>query len=507
MKLFQRAEATAPLSRWLYLYPIIFGLAYSQGALFSSNQNTKFITGLALAGYGDIAADWMAGITDPFPLFSHLLAWQYQFLGLYAGTHLSFFLLAAAYGLLGVQLAKSLFSSNETKQRAQWLFCLLWLLVHTIGLRGVFQSIIPDGLAGQYMLGDYYQPCCFGVLLLAAIAAYQTKRLLAAAACLIAAPLFHPAYLISSAFVAAALVSIPANKALGIPWCRRLLFTLLVAAGIGACCLWNATALTSGDPAVRDAAYRLMAETRIPHHALPTHWHPLGTAVFFIAGFCAAWLGRRQLAGQLLFMLIGIVAAAVGWALVDFNPTVAVAAPWRVSVLLAPLSWVVLLAALAERLADKYYFSMPPAGALRKWLATACLCACLAGMLHLGLEYYRKAQREDYGLCRFLRQYHTAGSQYLIPPQETRIRLEAGVPVFATRKSHPTKDSEFLAWNVRIEAARQVYDGSPAALQKLMKDHAITHIVWPETKGNFPFPALGSRVYTDSNYSLWVLAK
>ncbi len=51
----------------------------------------------------------MARITDPFPLFSHLLQWQYQLLGLYAGTHLSFFLIAGAYGILGVLLAKSFF--------------------------------------------------------------------------------------------------------------------------------------------------------------------------------------------------------------------------------------------------------------------------------------------------------------------------------------------------------------------------------------------------------------
>ncbi len=109
--------------RWLLLYGILFGLSYPQEALFSSNQNTKFITGLARAGYGDIAADWMARITDPFPLFSHLLQWQYQLLGLYAGTHFSFFLIAGAYGILGVWLAKSFFEETEDRQRAVWVFC------------------------------------------------------------------------------------------------------------------------------------------------------------------------------------------------------------------------------------------------------------------------------------------------------------------------------------------------------------------------------------------------
>jgi len=490
-----------------YLYPIIFGLAYSQEALFSSNQNTKFITGLALAGYRDIAADWMARITDPFPLFSHLLKWQYQLLGLYAGTHLSFFLLAGAYGLLGVYLATTVFKKNAAEQPALRLFALLWLCMHTVGLRGFFQSIFSDGLAGQYLLGEYYQPCCFGVLLLAATAAYVSGRMIAAGVCLILAPLFHPAYLISSALIAFALVIVPANRQLGIPWRRRLLFLILVAAGVGSYALWNFIVLTSGDPAVRSTAHRLMAENRIPQHALPSHWHMFRTMVFFITGGAAAWLGRSKLIGQLLFVLLGLVAAAVLWAMVDFNPTVAVAAPWRVSAMLAPLSWIVLLAAAAEWLAGKKFFILPSSGTLSWWITIACICACLAGVVHVGLGYKKKEQRKEYELVRFLEKQHSAGNQYLIPPEETRIRLEAGVPVFATWKSHPTKDSEFLEWHGRIEQVKTVYDGSQPALQSLINEYGITHMVWPAAQGGFPFAQLGRRVYADGHFSLWDLRK
>src|SRR3954470_9450663 len=94
---------------WFYYYPFLLALAYSQDALFSASQNTKFISGLALAGYGDIARDWMAHITDPFPLFSHLLKWQYRLLGLHAGVHLAFIILVAVYGIAACWLAWELF--------------------------------------------------------------------------------------------------------------------------------------------------------------------------------------------------------------------------------------------------------------------------------------------------------------------------------------------------------------------------------------------------------------
>lgn len=294
-----------------FLYPVIFALAYSQAALFSGNQNTKFISGLARAGYGDIAADWMARITDPFPLFSHLLDLQYRLFGLHLANHGSFYLLAGAYGFLGVFIAHKLIKESSVKNTALFLFSLLWLFIHVTGLRGFFHSIFPEGLAGQYLLGDYYQPCCFGVLLIAAVAAYMSGYLVSAAICLVAAALFHPTYLISSALIAVTLVIVPANKDLSIPYGRRFLFVALVAMGVGAYAIWNSTVLTSGDPVVRDRAYRLLAETRIPQHALPSHWDRYKTISFFVTGGAAAWIGRKQLVGQLMFVLLGIVAATV----------------------------------------------------------------------------------------------------------------------------------------------------------------------------------------------------
>ena len=379
------------------------------------------------------------------------------------------------------------------------------------GVRNLWSDVFPEGLAGQYMLGDYYQPCCFGVLLFAGIAAYISGRILPAAACFMLAPLFHPAYLISSALIAAALIVLPANRGLGIGRDKRILFILLVAAGVGAYGFYNMNSLTSGDPAVRIAAHRLIAETRIPQHSLPSAWKIVPTVLFFLIASAAAWLGRKRLVGQLLVVLVPVVAATVLWAAAAYNPTVAVAAPWRVSVFLAPLSWILLLFALARWIArsTKERLALPLTPRVKKWLVFAGICACLGGVLNLGVDYTRKTRNKEYALTRFLVTYHTSGNQYLIPPEQKRIRLEAGVPVFATWKSHPTKDSEFLDWNKRIEAARTIYEGQAGmaqdALKALLESHAVTHVIWPQSKGAFPFTQMGRRVFGDSCFSLWDL--
>ena len=508
MPVADRADKKTIADRWPYAYPVLFGLAYSQAALFTDNQNTKFISGLAHAGYRDLAADWMSRITDPFPLFSNMLEWQYRLLGLHIGVHLAFLLIVAAYGISGVWLAKSLLAHDEERPRVLFAFSLIWLFIHTIWVRSLWLCLFPDGLAGQYMLGSYYQPCCFGVLLLAGIAAYASGRPMVAAACFVLAQMFHPAYLISSALIATAITVLPANRSLGIGWGMRLLFLSLVVMALAAYAAWSVDSLTSGDPLVRDRAHQLLAETRIPHHAIPSKWRLGETVPFFIVGSAAAWLGRKWLIGQLLIVMLSVVAAAVLWAIMDYNPTFAVAAPWRVSVFLAPLAWVVLLSEVAKWITRKTRRgSFITLDGLGRASIIALILACLAGILGVVVDYQSKMGKKYYPISRFLENYHEPGNQYLVPLNQMNIRLEAGVPVFATWKSHPTKDSEFLEWYKRIETARAIYekpaDRAQPTMLDLLESHSVTHVIWPVSKGEFPFSRMGHEVYRDNYFTLW----
>ena len=112
--------ATKLKTWWFRAYPLIFALSYSQAALFEDNQNTKFIVGLARAGYRDIASDWLAGITDPFPLFSFLLTWQVERLGVAVGVHAAFFLLTAVYAMAALWLARQLSRRAGIGPRMPW---------------------------------------------------------------------------------------------------------------------------------------------------------------------------------------------------------------------------------------------------------------------------------------------------------------------------------------------------------------------------------------------------
>src|SRR5690348_2052000 len=64
---------------------VVFGIAYTQPALYYSNQNQYFLHGLARGGLGFLDEDWLARTADPTPAFSTVVAFTYRYL------HESFF--------------------------------------------------------------------------------------------------------------------------------------------------------------------------------------------------------------------------------------------------------------------------------------------------------------------------------------------------------------------------------------------------------------------------------
>ncbi|MBU4054584.1 MAG: hypothetical protein KKA41_09475, partial [Proteobacteria bacterium] len=74
-------------------------------------------------------------------------------------------------------------------------------------------------------------------------------------------------------------------------------------------------------------------------------------------------------------------------------------------------------------------------------------------------------------------------------------------------KSNPTKDQEFLAWYERLKTAEELYrypaTRKPSETARLLRDNTLTHILWPESQGLFPYEAIGHNVYTDKHFSLW----
>jgi len=232
--------------------------------------------------------------------------------------------------------------------------------------------------------------------------------------------------------------------------------------------------------------------------------------LFFPVGFAAAVFARKHLAGQLLFPMLVVIGGSILIALYFPNNTVAVVAPWRMSVITAPIAsviWLVMISRLAVLLFNKVWKGKFPSTVAMVMTVTLMVAGSSAGVLRLVEHYETKKTARYYAISQFIKENHTKGNTYAVPINETRLRLEAGVPVLATWKSHPTKDSEVLEWFERVKAAMRVFRKNPASTCRevsFVRDkYSVTHLVIKSKKspGIYP-PAIGIERYVDKHYKL-----
>ena len=269
-------------------WAVVFAAAYGVAPLYYSNQNQYFLHGLAAAGRGDLATDWLANTRDPTPLFSAAVAWIYTNVGEWG--------FLAAYGLLlGIYFVSLIALIDATiglprSRPARFVLLTLLVAIHAAAARMASlyitgdaipmylrrQMVILDvpkilhfGVAGQYLLGPGLQPSVIGVFLLASLAAFVRGRLLftvifAAAACAV-----HATYLLPAALLTLAYIFVLVRD--GRWWAAFFLGTATLL------CVLPVLAFVRSEfsPTTLDQyaeAQRILAEVRLPHHAVVSNW-------------------------------------------------------------------------------------------------------------------------------------------------------------------------------------------------------------------------------------------
>lgn len=495
-----------PALRVLLPACILFAAAYAQSPLFSSNQNTYFLTGLARAGYGYLAGDWMAGQTDPIPVFSFIVYVVHAYGGDWM-FHALFGVLAAVFAAsLAVIAARPRDMLAHAPQLAvlfvllTLLFCpwlldpLVGMLPHSVRIELALQRVsimATIGMAEQHVFGRVLQPSMFGVLLVCSIACFIHGRELAAVVCAVIAATVHPTYvlhagILTAAFMIVLVVEGRMRRALVVGGLAALLILPIV--------LYVATAFRAGSRELLAAAQAILVEERISHHARPATWFSrreyLQLAIV-AAGLLASFRSRR------LFMVLAISAAAsAGLTLLQLatgSRTLALLFPWRPSSWLVPACSAILLGAAAaglvrliERVATTTSSAAAATSARRARLATVGVAAaCLALSAVAGARRtIATARAEPPDLATHLRAAGGPGQTYLVPTDDEDFRLDTGLPIFVDWKSHPYRADEVAEWHDRLYLAYDFYGAgnsadAAAALDAIRQHATITHVVVP----------------------------
>ena len=509
------------------LLAVAFAVAHTQSPLLFSNQNQYLLHGAALAGHGHLAHDWLATTRDPTPLFSTLVAGAYSvhpwlLQPAYFALLMAYFLavrwlVAAVPDFPDTRAARVTFAALFTAAHAA---VLRWLSVEATGVD--YPWYLQAGLAAQYLLGPGIQPSAFGVLLVFAVAAFAHGKPVTACALAAGACWFHSTYLLPAGLLVCGFILAWGR---GLPTCTGVVagaWALCVVAPVIGYTFWR----FSPFDASAEHALHILARVRIPHHCVAARWFDA------VAGLQLVWVavGLILLRGTPLRLPLVIATAGSGaltaLQLATGSDSLALAFPWRISVLLVPLATAVVLAKLLA-------WKPPGKGGARA--ALAALLALVAGGIAVsacGLGYRTADEHELYDHARasagpgdvFLLpvQFPAVGtgrgavSNTIAPPPRAkpganqipvdlqRFRLATGARVYVDFKSVPYAAAEVEEWHRRMTfAADLTVNGgwdAPGRRDELRRE-GITHVVAPRSK---PLAAgYLEEVHSDSAYTVY----
>jgi hypothetical protein len=531
------------------LLAIAFALAHTQSPLYFSNQNQYFLHGLADGGSGQLARDWLANTRDPTPVFSALVAAGYRHIGEWS-FQAAYFLVLMGYFLSARWLVGSLPGMPDT-QAFRLAFAALLTAAHaavvriaSVELAGVdYPWYLQWGVANQYLLGPGLQPSVFGTLLLTALAAFANGRPVLAGALAGAACAFHSTYLLPAGLLVFGFVVVTVMKN---PHGGPTAFRAMLAAAATAVPVSLYTLFTFGSENHQTFAesQRILAEVRIPHHAVIDRWLAIPDAVqlaWAAVGLVLLSFARPAVTSppgifaaraerSPLFVVLA-TAAAIGLALslVQYQTgshTFALLFPWRISAVLVPVATAVIAANVAALL---------PSARAVEWIAGAVVLVLAAGGVWVtvsGVGY--RMNDAEVELLDYVRANAGPGDTYLLPvsfpPVGTgrgtasttftppprpkpgsnlipvdlqRFRLHTGVPIYVDFKSVPYFDAEVLEWRRRMRQCEDWYDGDWTALGRAqeLRAEGITHVVAPAAK---PLPTDHLEVvHADATYTVY----
>ncbi|MEM6756581.1 MAG: DUF6798 domain-containing protein [Planctomycetota bacterium] len=514
------ADARGGVS-WLWVsgWALLFGLAYGQSPVFTSNSNTKWLQGLGHAGWGDLAHDPMLSTSDPFPLFSGL-AWVVGLVGHPYWFHGLYVLLMGVYFVsvwwLGMRMLPADWAAAVRSAVGRWWLPAVLVATHARAVRVLLWRFdvelyqFPPPLAWQSLMNSDFAPASFGVLIVAGIALCVARRWWWGAALIGLASAVHATYFVSCLVLATTIAAWVwgASPAGRVRWVRSAGVMGWFALTAVPQMVFLAVAF-GGDP-LQEEANAIMIFDRIPHHSLPSYfiwqWQTAFVAASIVLG---AWLSRGLL--RTVVIVGGLfVGGGVAWCSIFEPGLVNLVAPWRASAWLVPVAlapaWAWGAAGIQRGLAGM------GVSVKRLGRGAALGGGCLAAVLGVALlmdDYVDREKLANAAVIAYAAEHSPDGSMYLVPPEFHDFRMRTKRAIYVSHKTHPIKGAEVLAWYERLSAARDFYDrGARLGDLNRFAGQGVTHAVIPltvEVQGRAG--ASPATVYRDADYAVVDLSK
>ena len=486
------------------VWGVLLGIAYGQSPLYTSNQNQYFLHGLAQAGQGLLAEDWLANTTDSTPVFTWIVVITARFLprGIY---FLYYFLLFAVYFYSLQQIANRLFDLDRSRT-ARWVFIALIFVTHSAALRvllgrglgGEWQYLFDGGLAGQRLLGTVLQPSSFGVFLLLSIQQYLEGRPYGAVLAAAVAATVHPIYLLSAGVLTVTYIvaEIRVNKGYRQALRVGALSLVLVLPIL-------VYTFRSFFPTAADAQ-GILVHFRLPAHALASEWFGLASLATLTLIGLALVLTRSTRLFLVLAISVAVGAVLTVLQILAASDALALVFPWRLSTYLIPLSVAVLAGRLAVGL-DDHMGQRPSRFAPAASILVIAL-SILSGLAWMAIQGLQGRIVPERAIFAHVAETAHSGQIYAIPPKLQDFRLATGAPILADFNSIPYRRGEVISWHDRVRLLEWFYreEIDCGLMANFIEEYGVTHMVLGSEQLGQICPEMTER-YNDGYYAVYEL--
>ena len=493
-------------------WALVFGLIYAQSPLYTNNQNTYFLHGLAKAGVGYLKNDWLATRLEAMPVFTWLVYFTYMIFHSKVPFYTYYALLMGVYLFSMYGIMDMFFDLRRSKARTL-AFLALFLAAHSAALRFLFSRLISadstflleGGVAGQRILGQVFQPSVFGVLLMLSIYLFLRQRPFWSLVPIAVAATVHPVYLLGGALLTSAYMWIlfRAGHNLKRPLLLGVSALLLVAPVLA----YTIYMFYDPDPVLAQEALYILVNFRNPQHALISSWLNWTVLVQVLVLLTGLFIVRKtKLFPILLIVSLGMTALTLLQVLTA-SKWLSLIFPWRVSVLLVPMGTTILVAAVVTKLTGWIKGSHKA----ERWISLLSLVMIIGlmiiGAIRFQVESYRKLADPARPMMDFVTANKSPGDVYMVPSKMEDFRLVTGAPILVDFKSTPDRDEDVMEWYERLQRVSWFYNGSDdpcKLLYDISSQYSVTHVVVQRHIGTKICDSLPV-IYEDTNYRIYAI--
>jgi hypothetical protein len=490
-------------------WSVVFGIVYAQSPVYTSNQNQYFLHGIAHAGEGYLAHDWLANTIDPAPMFSLLVEGTYLISRNGALFYFYYAILMGIYLFSLFGISDLVFDLRRSRSRSL-LFMVVFLGVHSALAHYLFSRVLgtekpfllEGGVAGQRLLGQVFQPSTFGVFLLLSIYLFLKNRSFLSMFSFLVAVTFHSVYLLSATVLTLGYLWVIFRKKRNLK--SPALFATMALLLVAPVTAYTFFVFKPTSMELIRQSNEILVNYRIPSHAIVSQWLDWSVAVQVMIVVAALVVVRKHHLFPILGILVlGATILTVVQVVIKSN-TLALVFPWRLSVVIVPISTSILLAFSITKILDAWKADPTK---VEHGIRIPCM-VLLAGLIFVGavrfqIELARKNEDPAKPLMAFVSTHKAENETFLVPLKMEDFRLATGAPIFVDFKSIPYRDSDVLEWYRRYHQASLFYQNADCTLLPVFQEQGITHVVLPV---EFPVNCTGIReLYRDSAYGLYLI--